>query len=811
MKSTWFLLLSTSLTVVCPALSDQGMRSSSSFVPSQNPAPLPFQAPVFGNPLVYIGNETLEVMTADFDDDGDLDFAVGRGGSYGVTISLNNGYGKFSDPIKYNMYYDTHAESIDIADVDGDNDLDIVAAGTQNWSSEANYVTVLYNAGDATFNDHWTAPDSAGPEPKAVRFGDLDGMNGPDIVVISDINGSLRVYLNDGTGHYPSVTNIPVGHGCKWLDVADFNGDNDDDVVVVSSDGAAILFNDGTGNLVIDNSYPIGPNPLYVTAADLDGENGLDLAVSHGYGSSYGITVLLNNGSGAFASAGTYMNGQTNRSVHAVDINNDGMTDLAVPYSPSVEDGTVTILLNIGDGLFSNSTSYRTGFGAIFVASGDLDADGWTDLAVGNDGQAGKHVTFLLSNGDGTYSDHLGLSAGSQLAPIPLGAKDFDGDDVPDLLASDFNQEFIHFWHGNGDGTFAEVFSYPTGGHQLFVTGDTGDIDGDQDLDAVCISNTGAAVFSNDGTGVFTLMGHYSIAGQPGGVAWGDLDGDEDLDMAVSNYNATFNSLNVYVNDGNGSFGSPTQYDGGEQPYGVTIADIDNDNDNDVLLAAYPHLAVVRNNGDASFQTPELYDAGESPFDILCAHLNDDEHVDVVVTDPGGFSSSPFVQIFLNNGDGTFAPKVTYEAGSAAAEITAVDINADGAIDLATANWFGEDSLSVLLNDGNGAFDNETKYHVGFFSRGIVSADFDTDGDVDLASGSVMAATFDYGEVSVLFNRTTGCLGDVNSDRVVNIDDIFQILGAWGPCYDCLEDINDDSTVNIDDIFTILGLWGPCS
>ena len=54
------------------------------------------------------------------------------------------------------------------------------------------------------------------------------------------------------------------------------------------------------------------------------------------------------------------------------------------------------------------------------------------------------------------------------------------------------------------------------------------------------------------------------------------------------------------------------------------------------------------------------------------------------------------------------------------------------------------------------------------------------------------------------------CPADLNGDEKVNIDDLFQILGAWGPCDDCPEDINADGVVNIDDIFAVLADWGPC-
>ena len=52
-----------------------------------------------------------------------------------------------------------------------------------------------------------------------------------------------------------------------------------------------------------------------------------------------------------------------------------------------------------------------------------------------------------------------------------------------------------------------------------------------------------------------------------------------------------------------------------------------------------------------------------------------------------------------------------------------------------------------------------------------------------------------------------GVYGDVNNDGVVDIDDIFDVLAAWGPCPGCPEDVNGDGTVDIDDIFDVLANW----
>jgi subtilisin family serine protease len=71
---------------------------------------------------------------------------------------------------------------------------------------------------------------------------------------------------------------------------------------------------------------------------------------------------------------------------------------------------------------------------------------------------------------------------------------------------------------------------------------------------------------------------------------------------------------------------------------------------------------------------------------------------------------------------------------------------------------------------------------------------------------------FGYGRVNA-FNAVDEAMnvdipGDANDDGVVNVDDLFAILNAWGPCGGCPEDLNDDGFVNVDDLFEVLNNWG---
>jgi hypothetical protein len=54
------------------------------------------------------------------------------------------------------------------------------------------------------------------------------------------------------------------------------------------------------------------------------------------------------------------------------------------------------------------------------------------------------------------------------------------------------------------------------------------------------------------------------------------------------------------------------------------------------------------------------------------------------------------------------------------------------------------------------------------------------------------------------------CNGDTNEDGTVNVADILQLIGAWGPCAGCNEDLNGDGNVNVADLLDLIANWGDC-
>src|SRR5262249_11019134 len=128
--------------------------------------------------------------------------------------------------------------------------------------------------------------------------------------------------------------------------------------------------------------------------------------------------------------------------------------------------------------------------------------------------------------------------------------------------------------------------------------------------------------------------------------------------------------------------------------------------------------------------------------------LDGDNDADVVLTSFGT------LEVFLNQGNGTFAPEVAYSTGGYyAQEFKIGDVNADGAPDLVALR--GDiHAVCVLRNLGNGTFTVAVTYPAGRFGETIALNDLDGNGFPDLAIESGYSDS-----VTVLRNAGDGSFG----------------------------------------------------
>ena len=110
--------------------------------------------------------------------------------------------------------------------------------------------------------------------------------------------------------------------------------------------------------------------------------------------------------------------------------------------------------------------------------------------------------------------------------------------------------------------------------------------------------------------------------------------------------------------------------------------------------------------------------------------------------------------------------------------------------------------------------------------------DVDQDGDVDLDDFDIFLLAFDEetndcngnGIVDMLdillgepdtnndgiLDECQTCMGDVNGDNSLGVNDLLAIIDAWGTCSTCPADINGDGVVDVIDLLYVVGNWGPC-
>jgi len=336
-------------------------------------------------------------------------------------------------------------------------------------------------------------------------------------------------------------------------------------------------------------------------------------------------------------------------------------------------------------------------------------------------------------------------------------AADLDGTAGLDLLVATPGDDAVAVLAGRGDGSFAAPRRLPTGTFPKYAT--AADLDGDGDRDIVTAnqdSTDGAdvTVLRNAGDGTFAPGTDHAACSRPHEVATGDLDGNGDLDVAVACWGGDV--LSVLLGDGEGSLRPAVEVPTGANPHALVVADLDGDGALDIASANLGDgaVGVLLGAGDGTFAPVVRHAVGPGPHDIDAGDVDGDGVLDLVTANQGGDD----VGVLIGRGDGTFAPARRVPAGAVPKSVDLGDVDGDGALDVVTANSHGnypdgtaDTDVSVLLGDGAGGFDRPTTHPVDRTPFGVALADLDADGRLDVAT-----ANWHSDDVGVLRNTGNG-------------------------------------------------------
>lgn len=265
---------------------------------------------------------------------------------------------------------------------------------------------------------------------------------------------------------------------------------------------------------------------------------------------------------------------------------------------------------------------------------------------------------------------------------------------------------------------FAPQATYP-GSRQVLAGVDieTVDVNGDGHLDLVqalwrmpiTTGDVGASVYLNRGDGTFASALTYAADIQAQSVAAADFNGDGRPDLALIN---GISDLDILINQGEGRFAPFVNRAAPSSAVVMAAADLDGDGRMDLAVTTQNQtLDILLGLGIGGFAAPVTYPAGHIVDSIVISDLDGDGHADIAVTSttypPGpGLPTSlaeGTVDTYLNRGDGTLAPRVSYPAGKGTVAMAVADFNGDGAPDLAAANTT-DNTVSLFFNQGRGTF-----------------------------------------------------------------------------------------------------------
>lgn len=244
-----------------------------------------------------------------------------------------------------------------------------------------------------------------------------------------------------------------------------------------------------------------------------------------------------------------------------------------------------------------------------------------------------------------------------------------------------------------------------------------------------------ANVLRGHGNGQFSTNEPYDAGAQlPVGLAVGDFDGDGHTDIATANNEAQA----AYVLRNMGSqpmgFSDPDAVGVESTASSIEAGDFNGDGADDIVVNTPDGVALLQGGPTGVTWTYTLAVGGGQPMHSTLADLDADGRLDLVAAVSGGFGSEPRLVIFHGGGDGSFPERVEHPLEGDPWWVVAGDINMDGDLDLAVAEY-GVNELSILLGNGLGGFSPRTEIDVCLGPQSVAIGDLDNDGASDLVVG----------------------------------------------------------------------------
>lgn len=736
------------------------------------------------------------ILLTDLDGDAKPDLVVPSAvNNFSSVLKNNSTKGNFSFGSALLLSGYTHSY-MDAGDIDGDGKTDLVS-GDYSGSRIAVYRNTS-SAGTISMANPVLL--TAGTNPTGVAVSDLDGDGKPDIAAVA-ANHNLSAFRNTSTSGNISFAGMETYiagtyNGEHLLTLGDINGDGRNDAVVISEieKTISVHVNDISPVPFIQSFTPAAA--ATGTSVTISGSN-FTGATAVSFGGTPAASFVVNSASSITAVVGTGATGSVAVTNPQGTGTRAGFTYLTPPIISSFNptSGPAGTLVTITGSNFTGSTSVKFGGTAAssftivsptsITATIGLGLSG--NISITNPSGTGSLGSFTYLPGAAPVitninplSAPLGASVtitGNNFNSSPAGNFVFFGSiraTVTSASATSLTVTVppgatygpITVTNGHLTAISSKKFSTSFSGSEVFTpesfaarldsaTGHTSghsevyfvDLNNDSKLDVLVSGANGITVFRNTstGTGVLALApkqdfftSYFSRK-----VAWADIDGDGRQDVILADWNT---KVAVARNISTGTtivFDTLITMTTSDQPGSIAVADLDGDGKPDLAVSNYlrNNVSVFRNTtigGAISFTPKTDYTVVSGPYDIKLDDLDNDGKPDMVVGCAGVSYGSPSLSIFRNTsttGSVSFAPKTDYNGGNSINSVQMADLDGDNLTDIISGSSSSVNILRNTSSAGSLSFEPKKELRIaGNFSQGINVNDLNGDGKPEIIS-----------------------------------------------------------------------------
>ena len=369
---------STTTTTTTSTTSTTSTTTTTGVEPCNDEDPLCFEL----GEAILLGSQVsaIAAIKTDVDSYPDL-LAAADDGLYRLENTGNGAFGAESPLDTMNAW-----GALAVGDINGDGDEDFVAARVAGMMSLGGLIVALSE------DDYALLSVADDVDISGLALTDVDGDDNLDVVASLDLDGVLAIYFGDGAGGFGQPFEIPAGIAPSHVIATPIDDDPVDDIAVINYGsvtlGTALIVDDALSEMV---SYPLDGAPRALTATSLaDSER--DLLVA--YESPDEFTVFRAQGDGHLDPQASYPLGDSPSAVLAADFTGEDGADVVVAL-PGLN--AVGFWLNHGFGELVPYTTYAVTSDPSALVALPVNDDGRLDLAIASDGPEGG-VHLLLSD-----------------------------------------------------------------------------------------------------------------------------------------------------------------------------------------------------------------------------------------------------------------------------------------------------------------------------------------------------------------------------------------------------------------------------